>query len=424
MSALSVAAKGQGGLRAVHRAGTICTRYGVTPGKMERRVSTVMDLLEAFDGRATLPVTAATVERHPEALPRYAELGIEFAVHGYFHVDHKQLSLSEQVEQLDRARVLLTREGLTAAGFRAPYLRWSPATMDALGETGFAYDSSQAVHWPLDDTVVTDPYRRALDFYDSFSAAARPALPSLQGDLVQIPYCLPDDEAVVERLRLSPDRVAEEWLGIFRSIHERGELFTLAVHPERIDHCLEGISAVLRAASSTWPGVWFARLDDVARWWRARTDASVEIIPFDAGLRISVRGPSGVTILVRGLEVDGASDRDGRYWRAPGTTVEVAGERRPFVGVHASSPPSVAAFLRQQGYIVEETRRAGDHSVFVERERFSAEEELPLLDELERSEAPLVRLGRWPNGARSALCLTGDLDALTIWDYAMRVFGR
>jgi hypothetical protein len=38
------------------------------------------------------------------------------------------------------------------------------------------------------------------------------------------------------------------------------------------------------------------------------------------------------------------------------------------------------------------------------------------------SPAPLVKLGRWPDGAKSALCLTGDLDALSLVDYLSRVF--
>ena len=47
-----------------------------------------------------------------------------------------------------------------------------------------------------------------------------------------------------------------------------------------------------------------------------------------------------------------------------------------------------------------------------------------LLAQIEGGDFPLVRLGRWPNGARSALCVTGDIDALTIWDYGLRFLGR
>jgi hypothetical protein len=42
---------------------------------------------------------------------------------------------------------------------------------------------------------------------------------------------------------------------------------------------------------------------------------------------------------------------------------------------------------------------------------------------IEESKRPLVRLGTWPDGARSALAVTGDIDALTIWDFAARFRG-
>ena len=37
----------------------------------------------------------------------------------------------------------------------------------------------------------------------------------------------------------------------------------------------------------------------------------------------------------------------------------------------------------------------------------------PLLTQIEQADFPLVRFGRWPNGARSAFNVTGDIDALT-----------
>jgi hypothetical protein len=32
--------------------------------------------------------------------------------------------------------------------------------------------------------------------------------------------------------------------------------------------------------------------------------------------------------------------------------------------------------------------------------------------------------GRWPGAAVSAFVLSGDIDAITLWDYAARLFGR
>jgi hypothetical protein len=61
--------------------------------------------------------------------------------------------------------------------------------------------------------------------------------------------------------------------------------------------------------------------------------------------------------------------------------------------------------------------------MYLDLPSFKAEDERSLLRHIEDSRLPLVRLGRWPNGAKSALVVTGDVDALTIWDYGLRLFG-
>lgn len=45
-------------------------------------------------------------------------------------------------------------------------------------------------------------------------------------------------------------------------------------------------------------------------------------------------------------------------------------------------------------------------------------------DHVEGSGAPMVRLWRWPERAASALAVTGDLDAMSLGDYAGRFYRR
>jgi len=92
--------------------------------------------------------------------------------------------------------------------------------------------------------------------------------------------------------------------------------------------------------------------------------------------------------------------------------------------VSHSSSPRLVTFLRQQGYIVEQVDDDQRHVLYLDYPRFEDEDERPLLARIEQGEFPLVRLGRWPHGARSALSITGDIDALTIWDYGLRFLGR
>jgi peptidoglycan/xylan/chitin deacetylase (PgdA/CDA1 family) len=170
---------------------------------MDHALALLADILNSYDAKATLPATAVAVARHGEVASRHQGQSIELAIHGLVHIDHTQLSLDEQREQLGRARAIFAQAGIRATGFRCPYLRWNDDTLVVLSESGFAYDSSQALSWDVVDGRETGAYRRVLAFYGAEPAAEYPSLPRLAGDLVRIPYCVPDDEALVERLQLT-----------------------------------------------------------------------------------------------------------------------------------------------------------------------------------------------------------------------------
>jgi peptidoglycan/xylan/chitin deacetylase (PgdA/CDA1 family) len=427
MHPVAVAAKGKGTWNTVRRAGTIGGRYGIGAHRMERRLATMLGLVERHGCSATLPIPAAVVARHAPVIARYATFGLEFAVHGFHHVDHTDLPGTEQHGQLARARHTMGAARVDAVGFRAPYLRVNDHTLAAVRANGFLYDASQAFHWNDELVPRRGAYERALDFYGSRPAEEHPVVPWREGGLIRIPYCLPDDEAVVDRLGLDCDQIAAVWLRVLRATRARGELFTVAVHPERIDACARGVTAVLHAARTGSPPVWIARHDEIARWWRDRMETDLVVSPAAPGwIRVRTHGPAGLTLLARNVAVAGrTAPWMGDTVRIGGTEVEVeARPRRPFIGVHDSCPDSVSQFLREQGYIVEAARSDGDHACFVQRDHFDLDDRLPLLAQIEGGSFPLLRLGRWPSGAASVLSVTGDVDALTIGDYASRLRGH
>jgi len=105
--------------------------------------------------------------------------------------------------------------------------------------------------------------------------------------------------------------------------------------------------------------------------------------------------------------------------------LDVPVEPRPFVGLPANIPKRIASFLREQGYILdtgETATRCGTYIDAATLARLTSEVEL--IDYIEASPGPLVRYWRWPGAARSAMCVTGDLDALTLLDYVSRLFFR
>jgi peptidoglycan/xylan/chitin deacetylase (PgdA/CDA1 family) len=426
MNPIAVAVKGKGLLNFTHRSARIVHRYGLTPNKLDRAIAQLVAVLHQFECKATLPITAIVLQRNPRVAARYQAAGIEFAIHGYYHVDHYQLSPAEQLAQLELARQTFARAHIQAQGYRSPYLRSGRPTLAALQQEHFLYDSSQAIAWAVPDGSETPAYRNAIDFYGALPARDYPSLPNLQGNLVRIPYSLPDDEALTERLTLaSPDMKSMIWRDILQRTYELGELFTLGLHPERIDLCQRALIDTLTAARRCMPPIWIARLDEVASWWRVRAAASVQVA--EAGndqFQIIVNGPPGTTVLARGIQVTAPAVpwADG-YRRVDAYSFTALAEKRPTIGVAPCSSLKLVSFLRQQGYVVETAIDAGSYAVYLDQVDLAERDERPLLDRLDKV-SPLIRLGRWPRGTRSAFAITGDIDALTLHDYVLRFLGR
>lgn len=426
-SPISAAIKGKGALNLIRRGLSITRRYGTTAARMDGALAQFAATLGHFGCSATFPVTAIVAWRHPQLVRRYQDQGFEFAIHGYRHIDHSVLSAEAQCAQLALAWEAFSQASIHVRGFRCPYLRWNEGTLVALRQQGLLYDSSQALAWDVLDGRETPAYLRELSFCGALPAEQYPSLPRIEDNLVRIPYSMPDDEVLVERLALeTPVQMSDLWLAILNRTYRLGELFVIGLHPERTALCQEPLTATLTLARSLTPPVWIARLDEIADWWQARSRASVHVTDYGEGrLQLEVIGPPGVTILVRGVPTDvPATPWMGGYSQVTSNTCVVATPLRPFIGVSADTPSQLVGFLREQGYLVEVSQARGRFSTYIDQAQFSAEHKRCLLDTVEVADRPLVRLGRWPNGACSALAITGDIDALTCWDFFQRFLGR
>jgi len=421
------AVKAKGVAPFMKRGQMIAQRYGLSPDQFERVLNWFAQVLRPFNCGATFPATAIAVRRHPHVLPRYQEQGIEFAVHGYTHIDYTSLAPADQLAHLRRARQIFAEAGLQATGFRSPYLRRCDDLSAAIESAGFSYASNQPVVWDVLDPMSLDldaraGYERAMTFYEPWNANTRSCVPRMRGALIEIPVSLPDDEILLDRV--GGGLVERVWQSILTQTYQRGDLFTLQLHPERIFLCADELVSVLDAACAFAPPVWLARLDEIAHWWRARAMAVVHIDRLSGDQwRVTVSGPEGTTILARAVQVDTPTVpwADG-YVRVQSNSFVVRAAQRPFIGL-STATDQLGMFLRQQGYIIEIGETSRLCSFCFDQPDFSPAQELELLREIETSPRPLVRLGRWPNGQRSCLAITGDIDALTLQDYAFRFFG-
>jgi peptidoglycan/xylan/chitin deacetylase (PgdA/CDA1 family) len=414
---------GRGPAGTVARTAMVVSRFGATTSAMTRRLDRYDAITSRFAVRPTLPATACVLARHPEVLRRYAERGIEIALHGLVHGDHAVLDEQRQRETIERAVDIFQRHGFQPTGFRGPYLRYNAATLDVLRAVGLRYHSSQAVVFPL---RAADPgasamasFQLALRLYSAIDAKGVAVRPRLKDGLVDIPVAVPDDEILLDRLRLDEAARAAEWTSILEITHARGELFTIQLHPERINELGDALSAALSEARRLRPGVYIARLDDIASWWLRRSRFSLRVTRLgEQRARVRLDADEDSTLLMRGLRVASTP-----WYRRDAICelrdFEVTSERLPVVGVSHRSPAAVRHFIAEEGFpfeLSDDPQHYGAH-VDVTDATWS---EADVLDAIETAPGPLVRLWRWPDGARSALAATGDIDALTLRDFLVR----
>ena len=418
----------------LRRGWAIVNRTGFTPRRMQRALTGFADLLSRYDARATFPVTAAALHRHPAVLRQLLARApvVELAVHGHHHSDLSLLPESEQAAEIEQAVALFRANGIPFAGFRAPYLRWNDSLLAALDAAGLWYDSSQCVLWPvIDDGALAADQRECVqllcDFCQPRPAETFPALPFWINGLLEIPVSFPDDEMLVERLRLRDgEQMAAVWTAALEQCHARGELFVLQLHPERFPLCAGALETLLQRARALRPPVWLASLRDVTVWWREKRALRVDLTPRGAGCwEVIAEGAARGMLLVRGAEVDAESSPWSRGYRMVSERrFALRADSRPCVGISSAAPLELLQFLADQGYVVEVSDRAAGYSVYLDRGTFSQHDVLPLLAQIESTPDPLVRWARWPGGAGSALAVTGDVDALTVWDYLVRPFEK
>ena len=388
MSILINTAKAKGATGLLARARSIYERYGINPGKMDQALLKYTQVLEPFHCGATFPITAVTLSRNRATLAKYLDKNIEFAVHGFRHIDYAQRAALDFPLHLRRALDEFAELGISPTGYRSPYLSRNSALLPVIGAAGFSYVSNQPLIW---DVVERDAlsqkqllhYDRALAFYKPWKASKGISLPRMHGNLIEIPVSLPDDEILVERLGSTSEFIANAWCKILNLTYQEEGLFTLQLHPERISACANALVQLLGTTMHRKPAIWLARLDEIATWWRARCTATLTITPSGEGRwRVMVDGPPGTTVLVRDCEPE------------------------------APSLPWMDGYARVDARDFYVSCSPGSDSDWKHFEQAQA------------SDCPLIRLGNWPDGCRSALSITGDIDAMTIWDYGLRLLGK
>jgi len=366
------------------------------------------------------------VERAPAFFRDLQEMGVELAIHGYDHVDFRSLDDEEARRQFGRAAAAFHRNGISFVGFRCPYLSYTQRLAGIIPREMFRYSSNEAIRWDVVPAANGgSTFAQLEEFYAASPAAETVSTPRVTEAFIEIPISLPDDLQLLDGFRVGTDEIARAWRTILSETHRRGELFAPLFHPESFDSLRKAVEAVLGDAREREPHVWMTQLRDIARWWeeRAAFEATTSI---EGGLlRVDLSCSERATILVRDW-ADGSNTKawDERYSVLADRTLYVDPTKRPFVGLLGASRRTVE-FLREEGFVLELDGEASSCTVCIDPELDATfENDLQRIAYVESTRGPLVRFSRWPNEAKSALCFAGDLDALSLREYAGRLLGR
>jgi len=252
----------------MRRAAALPARYGMSQRRFLTSLEGMVSVLRSHGAVGTFPVTATVLERHPKIVP--ALDGMEVAVHGLRHIDLRRVDGRRQEEMMKEAVKVLTSHGLRPRGFRAPYLAWNEATQKAVAKVGLLYDSSVPSGWKcgagIDDNAAL---KVSLEFYGIRSPGNH--LPTVQGSIVVLPVAIPDDEIMIDRLRISSsDILGNAMLHMLRTAMAEGGHLVLQLHPERFAFFRGALDNLLGRARDE--GAWIAPLRDVAAWWLNRKE--------------------------------------------------------------------------------------------------------------------------------------------------------
>jgi peptidoglycan/xylan/chitin deacetylase (PgdA/CDA1 family) len=427
--------KARGAKFILRRGMILLNRYGLNSRRIKANMQCLVQRLTDRGVSVTLFTPGSVMDRYPEFVKKLAEMGAEVAVHGYYHIDFYNLSLDVGEKHLLRAAWSFERNGVHPSGFRCPYTHGRDELLDGLPDGLFHYSSHRTIHWDHTNKSADSAGRAQKDtlyntidkFYEPRSSDEAVSTPWFRGigNMVEIPLSIPDDLQLRDGFGLSLEAMHTTWKDMLEQTHLRGELCTLLFHSELAGLCADSILQLVEDACDLPGRVWITRLKDISAWWREKASFTVRATESGGEQEISFLASPRATILFKpgvGMDVGGTHWGMG-YIRLSGDRFHLSCRVRPWIGLAAGARTETAAFLREQGYILDPMGQPEKCSIYLDKDMLAKlQNPVELVRYIEMQPGPLVRFWRWPDGSQSALCFTGDMDALSLVDYVTRPF--
>ncbi len=423
---------------------TVFSRFGFSERRIRKALYAIIDTLGKYSTAPTFFIPAVVLHRHPALIARIAHGGTELGIHGYVHNDYRFLDEEQQYKQTQQAISVFEKVQIPFHGFRNPYLGWTEESLRVFAALNFAYESNEAILHDVIDVNKLSPllrsgYEKSLELFQAMPCTAYTLRPHFEEELLRIPTSIPDDEMLFDRLRITDAKeVGKIWSEIMQRVYDLSGLYTLNLHPERGLLCQQALNSLLSYAQATLQSVWLTRLQDVAQWWKVRSQFSFSITSIaDQIWRFEATCTPEATLLARHLVFESedvktqpVSSSTGDDVRIEDRQFTIRAPQAPCIALSPQTPQAVEDFLREQGYpfvpcLPDDAERYALYLDLPEGLGKTREEQVQQRSELvrrvEHLNAPLVHFACWPNGYQAALAISGDIDSVTIQDFFLRI---
>lgn len=411
------------------RAIMILTRFGIGVNKIDQCLMNYIGILQKHNIRPTLFVTAVLMERYPLIFRKYFEEGADLACHGLVHTDYSLLTFQQQSGHMAKARKIFERNKLPLTGFRSPYLRSNPDTLQALKENGFEWCSNQVIWWNVFDghrckEGLDRVFGTINNFYKPVSERDTVVLPTRKHDaILDIPASLPDDETLVDRLCIKrKEELYDLWRKVFLKIKQRNGLFVHVSHGERSKYFVDSLDALIGYMESL-SSVWFASLNEVNRWWKEKESFVFNTTKCDSDQYVVKIDCSDRCLPLLKIPCSSHEKRVfGHYTALKDSSFIFHGKKKPIIGISLKVSSEIADVLHSLGFSCERSMDPDIYEFFVDENTFNTvyPDLSAMLLRIENSEARLLRFWNWPNGYDCAFSCTSDVDSITLSDFILR----
>ncbi len=439
MNLVSYSLRTKGTHNFTRRLRTVFTRFGISEARTSRGLRSIIDSLKQYEGAPTFFIPAVVLGRHPSLISQIAHEGAEIGVHGYVHNDYRMLNKDRQYKQTQKAISVFQQNRIPYYGFRNPYLGWTRESLEVFASLGFRYESNIAVLHDVVDLNSFSPllrsgFAKSMELFQAILCNRYNLLPQFGENILRIPTSIPDDEILFDRLRITdPLEVGRIWSRVMQRVYDLGGLYTLNLHPERGILCRQALDTLLAYARGLELSVWVARIGEVAQWWKERSGFRMKLTATgDGRWLVEASSTPRATILARHVIIDEAevTPWHGDDARVLSQTFTVNEPICPCIGLSAQTPANLEQFLYEQGYPFMRCTEAdaSRYALYLDlpgglgaTEEEQQNTRVSLVNQIESLERPFLRFGCWPNGQRATLCISGDIDSITVQDFFLRI---